>query len=87
MTTLTTKSMQESRVRKLVISQSTVCDTRQYAIRDSVVDPLLDNSKPQRSLDELQLIELLQTLHVQARLKHSWAVIVSHVVTKHLKEF
>ena len=62
--------------------QSTVCDTRQCAIRDSVVDPLLDNSKPQRSHDELQLIELLPTPHVQARLKHSWAVIVSHVVVR-----
>ena len=61
--------------------------THQYAIPDSVVDPLLDNSKPQRSPDELQLIELLPTPDVQARLKHSWAVIVSRVVTKHLKEF
>ena len=35
--------------------------THQYVIRDSIVDPLLDNSKPQKSLDQLQLVELLPT--------------------------
>ncbi|KAJ7331112.1 Translation initiation factor [Desmophyllum pertusum] len=61
--------------------------THQYAIRDTVIDPLLDNSKPQKSLDQLQLVELLPTPAVQSRLKHSWAILVSRVVTKHLKEF
>lgn len=61
--------------------------THQYAIRDSVVDPVLDSSKPQKSLEQLQLLELLPTPEVQARLKHSWAILVSRVITKHLKEF
>ncbi|PFX11522.1 hypothetical protein AWC38_SpisGene24707, partial [Stylophora pistillata] len=61
--------------------------THQYAIRDSVIDSLLDNIKPQKSLDELQLVELLPTPDVQARLRRSWAILVSRVVTKHLKEF
>ena len=61
--------------------------THQYAIKDSVVNPNLDNSKPQKSLDQLQLIELLPTPEVQARLKKSWAIIVSRVLTMHLQEF
>ena len=60
--------------------------THQYGRRDSVVDPL-DNSKPQKRLDELQLIELLPTPDVQARLKRSWAILISCVVTKHLNKF
>lgn len=61
--------------------------THQYAIRDSVFNPLLNTTKPQKSLDDLQLVELLPTPDVQARLKRSWAILVSRVVTKHLKEF
>ena len=59
----------------------------QYVIRDSVVDPLLDNSKAQKSLDQLQLVELLPTPDVQARLRSSWAILVSRSVTRHLAEF
>ena len=49
----------------------------QYAIKDSVINPLLDNSKAQKSLDQLQLMDLLPTPEVQARLKKTWAIIVS----------
>ena len=61
--------------------------THQTVIRDSVVDPCLDNTKPRKSLDQLQLLDILPTAAVQSRLKRSWSVIVSRVVTKHLKHF
>lgn len=49
--------------------------------------PLLNNSKPQRSVDQLQLVELLPTPDVQARLKQTWKILTSRVVTKHLSAF
>ncbi|CAB3986486.1 hypothetical protein AC249_AIPGENE16794 [Paramuricea clavata] len=61
--------------------------THQTVIRDSVVDPCLDNTKPRQSLDQLQLLDILPTATIQSRLKHSWAILVSRVVTKHLKYF
>ena len=60
--------------------------TYQYAIKDSVINPLLDN-KAQKSLDQLQLMDFLPTPEVQARLKKTWAIFVSRVVTTHLNEF
>ena len=76
-----------ARIQTKEHSNQSIHWTHQYAIRDSVTDPLLDNTKPQKSLDDLQLVELLPTPDVQARLKRSWAILVSRVVTKHLKEF
>ena len=61
--------------------------TQQTVIRDSVVDPCLHNTKPRKSLDQLQLIDILPTAAVQSRLKRSWSIIVSRLVTKHLKHF
>lgn len=61
--------------------------THQYAIRDSVVNPLLDSTKPQQSVNQLPLISLLPTPDVQERLKATWKVLVSRVVTKYLSEF
>ena len=76
-----------ARIQAKEHSNQSIHWTHQYAIRDSVTDPLLDNTKPQKSLDDLQLVELLPTPDVQARLKRSWAILVSRVLTKHLKEF
>lgn len=56
-------------------------------MKDSVINPLLDNSKAQKSLGQLQLMDLLPTPEVQARLKRTWAIIVSRAVTTHLNEF
>ena len=42
--------------------------THQTVIRDSVVDPCLDNTKPRKSLDQLQLLDILPTAAVQSRL-------------------
>lgn len=61
--------------------------THQYAIRDSVVDPYLDNSQPIKKVSEMQLTELLPTPDVQARLKNTLKVIVSRIITQYLPAF
>lgn len=58
-----------------------------YAIKDSVVNILLDNSKPQKKKEDLQLIELLPTPDVMSRLLESWSVLVSRVITTYLEKF
>ena len=77
----------QARVQTKDCSNQSIHWTHQYAIKDSVVNPLLDNSKAHKSLDQLQLMDLLPTPEVQARLKKTSAIIVSRVVTTHLHEF
>ena len=55
--------------------------------KGSIVNPSLDDTKPIKSVDKLQLTELLPTPDVQACLKRSWSVIVGRVVTKYLPSF
>ena len=57
--------------------------THQYAIRDCVVNPLLDKTTPQQPFYQLSLISLLPNPEVQAYLKETWKIIVSSVVTKY----
>ena len=61
--------------------------THMYAIKDSVVNILLDNSKPQKKKEELQLDELLPTPNVMSRLADSWSALVSRVITTYLEKF
>lgn len=61
--------------------------THEYAIKDSVVNHQLDNMKPQKKKEELQLLELLPTPDVMARLSESWKILVSRVVTRYLEPF
>jgi hypothetical protein len=58
-----------------------------YAIRDSVVDPSLNNTQPIKKAADIQFTELLPTPDVQARLKNTLKVIVSRIVTKYLPAF
>jgi len=73
-----------ARVQTKDRSNQSIHWTHQYAIKDSVINPLLDNSKAQKSLDQLQLMDLLPTPEVQARLKKTWAIMVSRAETTHL---
>lgn len=61
--------------------------TQQYAVRDRVSEPHLDNSKPKKPLNEIQLSDLLPVKDVQDTFKRNCAVLVSRVVSKHLKPF
>ena len=76
-----------ARVQTKDRSNQSIHWTHQYAIKGSVINPLLDNSKAEKRLDQLQLMDLLPTPEVQARLKKTWAIIVSRAVTTHLNEF
>ena len=54
---------------------------------DKVVDPGLDDSKREKAVEDLQLIELLPDQDVQKNLVWQWAVLVSRVITKYLPAF
>jgi hypothetical protein len=54
---------------------------------DKVVDPGLDDSKREKAVEDLQLIELLPDQEVQKNLVWQWAVLVSRVITKYLPAF
>ena len=61
--------------------------THQFAVLDKVVDPVLDHSKPQKAVKDLQLIELLPGEDVQNNFVWRSAVLVSRVITKYLPAF
>ncbi|KAK3741568.1 hypothetical protein QZH41_012511 [Actinostola sp. cb2023] len=61
--------------------------TQQYAILDRVNDPLLDNTKPQKSLKDVQLIDLLPVKEVQDVFEKNCAILVSRIISKYLKAF
>lgn len=61
--------------------------TQQYAILDRVNNPLLDNTKPQKPLKEVQLIDLLPVKEVQDVFKKNCAILVSRIISKYLKAF
>lgn len=54
---------------------------------EKVVDPVLNDSNPQKSVKDLQLIELLPDQYVQKNLVWQWAVLVSRVITRYLHAF
>jgi len=61
--------------------------THQYAILDRIQAPGLENNQSQKPVKEIQFTELLPDQHVQAKLLHQWAILVSRIVTKYLKAF
>ena len=61
--------------------------TQQYAILDRVNDPSLDNQKPQKPVQALQLVDLLPVKDVQAVFQRDCAVLVSRVISKYLSAF
>ena len=50
-------------------------------------EPTLDGSRPQKPLQEIQLIELLSGKDVQENLKTRWAALVARIVCKYLGKF
>jgi len=54
---------------------------------DKMSDPSLESTVAQKSLKDLQFIELLPNADVQNNFVWHWAVLVSRVVTKYLPPF
>lgn len=61
--------------------------THQFAVVDRASDPSLETFKKQKSLKDLQYIELLPDPAVQENYIWQWAILVSRVVTKYLPPF
>lgn len=61
--------------------------THQFAVVDRASGPSLETFKKQKSLKDLQYIELLPDPAVQENFICQWAVLVSRVVTKYLPPF
>ncbi|XP_028414794.1 uncharacterized protein LOC114537881 [Dendronephthya gigantea] len=61
--------------------------TQQYGILNRVNEPSLDRSRPQKPLQEIQLIKLLPGKYVQENLKTRWAALVARVICKYLGKF
>lgn len=61
--------------------------THQFAVLAKVSDPALESTVPQKSLKDLQFIELLPDAAVQNNFVWQWAVLVSRVITKYLPPF
>ena len=61
--------------------------TQQYAVLNRVQENSLDTKRPRRSLNKVQLIDLLPNQSVQERLKQRWAVLVSRNVCRYLSAF
>jgi hypothetical protein len=61
--------------------------THQFAMVEKVITPSKELIKPQKTVDDLQLIELLPNKNVQDNLAWQWAVLVSRVITKYLIPF
>ena len=61
--------------------------TQQYGILNRVNEPSLNRSRPQQSLQEIQMIDLLPGKDVQHNLKTRWAALVARVVCKYLGKF
>ena len=61
--------------------------THQYALLEKVIEPALDDTTAQKSVEDLQLTELLPDHNVQNNLNWQWAVLVSRVIAKYLPAF
>ena len=61
--------------------------THQFAEVGRAQNPMLDSTKPQKQVGDLQLIELLPSKDVQARFQKTWAVLISRVICKYLASF
>lgn len=61
--------------------------THQFAELGRAQNPMLDSTKPQKAVGELQLIELLPSKDVQVSFKKRWAVLISRVICKYLSSF
>ena len=55
-----------------------------YAVKDRVTSKELDNSRPQKSIDDLEMQEILPTAHVQEAIISDLAYIIPRVLVQHL---
>lgn len=81
---LTTMSMQEFSKDD---TNKSVHWTHQYVMEEKITNPMDESSKPQKSVSDLQLIELLPSKNVQENLTWQWSILVSRVITTYLKPF
>jgi hypothetical protein len=56
-------------------------------MKEKVIDVSLEDVNPQKTVENVQLIELLPDGDVQENLVWQWAVLVSRVVTKYMPAF
>ena len=61
--------------------------THQFALKEQAIELGLESELPQKSVDDLNLIELLPNQCVQDHLVQQWAVLVSRVITKYIPAF
>lgn len=61
--------------------------THQFAEVWRAQNPMIDSTKPQKPVGELQPIELLPSKDIQARFQETWAVLISTVICKYLTSF
>ena len=79
--------MVQARIQSPQYANRSLHWTQQYAVRSRAVRPTLDITCPRRSLDHMELGDLLPGGVVQDNLIHRWAVLVSRVITKYLEKF
>ncbi|XP_022787541.1 uncharacterized protein LOC111327585 isoform X2 [Stylophora pistillata] len=61
--------------------------THQFALKEQAIELGLESELPQKSVDDLNLIELLPNQCVQDHFVQQWAVLVSRVITKYIPAF
>lgn len=77
----------QARIQTKEHSNKSIHWTHQFAELGRVQNPMLDSTKPQKPVGELQLIELLPSNDVQVSFKKRWAVLISRVICKYLSSF
>ena len=79
--------MVNARIQGTEHSNRSIHWTQQYAVLNRVNEPNLDTTRPRKSLNEVQLIDLLPAEPTLERLKQRWAVLVSRIICKYLPKF
>lgn len=77
----------QARIQTKEYSNKSIHWTHQFAELGRAQNPMLDSTKPQKPVGELQLIELLPSNDVQVSFKKRWAVLISRVICKYLSSF
>lgn len=77
----------QARIQAKEHSNKSIHWTHQFAELGRAQNPMLDSTKPQKAVGELQLIELLPSNDVQVSFKKRWAVLISRVICKYLSSF
>ena len=56
-------------------------------MEEKLTNPMHESTKPQKSVSDLQLIELLPLKNVRENLTWQWFILVNRVITTYLKLF